>query len=117
MSAEDYPFRPNEPWTNVRQVHGLERLCYISDRGLAQTLFELYQALSRDEKTRDAVKRAHSGMLGPDAERMAIQAFGKTLGHPARDKMEDFLWRLSSVKQSRAGVPAQRGDDLRKEVG
>lgn len=103
MSAKDYPFRANEPWTNIRQVHGLERLCYIPDRGLAQTLFELYESLSRDEKSRDVVKRAHSGMLGSDAEKLAHRHFGETLGHPARDRMEDFIRKLQTVKQSRAG--------------
>lgn len=103
-SAEDYPYRPNEPWTNVSKVHGLEKLCYIRDRETAQTMFDLYQALDRNEKMMDVVKRAHSGMLGPDAEKLAHRWFGESLGSPGSNKVEAFLKSLSTVKQSRAGA-------------
>jgi len=102
-SADDYPYRPNEPWRNVHQVYGLEKLCYIRDRELAKELFNMYQALAERDKLMDIAKRAHTGMMGQEPERLAQQYFGKVLGHPSMNALKDFVPKVRQVTQSRAG--------------
>lgn len=102
-SAEDYPHRPNEPWTNIRNHRGLERLHYIADRALAQTMYELWQSVGENERQMDIVKRAHTGMLGEDPQRLALDYFGETLDDPPMAKVERFVRRIATMRQAQAG--------------
>jgi hypothetical protein len=102
-SAADYPYREHEPWTNVRNVEGLERLCYIADRGMAQVMFELYQNIARNEQLMDVAKRAISGMLGEPASELAKRHFGEVLGHPSTERLERFVEKLKQVRTAKAG--------------
>lgn len=104
-SAEDYPFRPNEPWQNVYKAKGLEKLCYVPDRALTQQLYEMHFALRQREGMMAVLRDAHSGMLGPDAERLAKRHFGPTLGHPSAAAGQEFIRQLNTVKRSKAAAP------------
>lgn len=101
---ELYPYQPDRPWRDVFAAEGLEKLRYVRDRELAQTLLELHENIGRTEQAMDVVKRAHTGMLGPDAAELAHKWFGKTLGQPGMQRVESFIAQLGTVKQYRAGA-------------
>jgi hypothetical protein len=110
--VENYPYDPAAPTSDLT---GLDRLRTISDRQLAQYLFELYRSLecrsvspttrSEDQSRENALelaKRALAGHAGVEAREVAEYLFLDDRGTPRFDSgsLRNFAVAMARLKQS-----------------